>query len=90
MLSRTSLRVFTFFFFLGIEFVAMHFRYRDLSEFGEFANLWSTGRESNPRMLVLQTNALATSPPVPIQVTPQIKNPPRRLAGGSSGFRDCF
>jgi hypothetical protein len=28
--------------------------------------LWSTGRELNPRILVLQTSALATSPPVPI------------------------
>jgi hypothetical protein len=26
--------------------------------------LWSTGRELNPRILVLQTSALATSPPV--------------------------
>jgi hypothetical protein len=26
--------------------------------------LWSTGRESNPRLLVLQTSALAASPPV--------------------------
>ncbi len=26
--------------------------------------IWSTGRELNPRILVLQTNALATSPPV--------------------------
>jgi hypothetical protein len=26
--------------------------------------IWSTGRESNPRILVLQTSALATSPPV--------------------------
>jgi antirestriction protein ArdC len=25
---------------------------------------WSTGRELNPRILVLQTSALATSPPV--------------------------
>jgi hypothetical protein len=28
-------------------------------------NLWSTGRELNPRILVLQTSALAASPPVP-------------------------
>ena len=27
--------------------------------------LWSTGRELNPRILVLQTSALATSPSVP-------------------------
>ena len=27
---------------------------------------WSTGRELNPRILVLQTSALATSPPVPL------------------------
>jgi hypothetical protein len=26
--------------------------------------LWSTGRELNPRILVLQTSALAPSPPV--------------------------
>ena len=25
---------------------------------------WSTGRELNPRILILQTSALATSPPV--------------------------
>jgi hypothetical protein len=29
-------------------------------------NVWSTGRELNPRILVLQTSALATSPPVPL------------------------
>jgi hypothetical protein len=30
----------------------------------EILTLWSTGRELNPRILVLQTSALATSPPV--------------------------
>jgi hypothetical protein len=37
---------------------------------------WSTGRESNPRILVLQTSALATSPPVllvdPLWIPPHI------------------
>jgi hypothetical protein len=45
---------------------------------------WSTGRELNPRILVLQTSALATSPPVLIlllklrpETNPdQMKNPP--------------
>jgi hypothetical protein len=38
---------------------------------------WSTGRESNPRILVLQTSALATSPPVPLvnpSVNPSLSN----------------
>ena len=55
---------------------------------------WSTGRELNPRILVLQTSALATSPPVLI-LLPQrelfqsssrksfhaMKNPPRSYRG---------
>ena len=56
---------------------------------------WSTGRELNPRILVLQTSALATSPPVLILLprlvwlnySPRkisfnaMKNPPRLFRG---------
>ena len=53
-------------------------------------NNWSTGRELNPRILILQTSALATSPPVLIlpptegigsrasyKLFPNAKNPTR-------------
>jgi hypothetical protein len=41
--------------------------YSGLNEYvigGKLLIIWSTGRELNPRILVLQTSALATSPPV--------------------------
>ena len=41
---------------------------------------WSTGRELNPRILVLQTSALAASPPVPL--------PPRQLATDANDHSD--
>jgi hypothetical protein len=41
------------------------FIFRELEVFRrKRATKWSTGRELNPRILVLQTSALATSPPV--------------------------
>jgi hypothetical protein len=38
--------------------------YMSRREGAEDCGDWSTGRELNPRILVLQTSALATSPPV--------------------------
>ena len=35
--------------------------------------LWRTGRDSNPRISVLQTNALTTSPPVPFSIPRKTK-----------------
>ncbi len=53
--------------------------------------LWSTGRDSNPRISVLQTNALTTSPPVRIQrISRKYKNPPRLYGGWVAGSRTRF
>src|SRR5580698_1312231 len=45
--------------------------------------LWSTGRELNPRILVLQTSALATSPPVLIFKA-------KRRPLGETALSDCL